>query len=140
MFERFGRLGISPHTKVAGFVEHLAEGRLTGSRCTACGYRSFPPRADCPECLSGDFEFVLWAGEGTVLTYSEIAAAPSGFGQHVPYTIGVVELADGGRLLAWFGEAVPAAEVTIGMAVRVVLDLLEGGDEQPRVSYRLERA
>ena len=136
MFERFGRMGISPHTKVAGFVEHLAKGELMGSRCTDCGYRSFPPRSDCPECLSGEWEFVPVRGEGTVLTYSTIAAAPAGFQQHAPYTVGVVELVDGGRLLAWFDASVSVEDVSIGMKVAVVPEDLGGDDE--RVSYRLE--
>ena len=87
MFGWFGKVSFVPYSKVQDFAVHLKDGRLMGSRCKGCGFRTFPPRADCPECMSADFEFHEYGGEGTLYTYTRIDAAPTGFDDEVPYTI-----------------------------------------------------
>jgi uncharacterized OB-fold protein len=138
VFEWFGKINFTPHTKVDKFAEHLKNGHLMGSRCTACGFSTFPPRADCPKCLGGDFEFKEWSGVGQLLSCTKIHAAPTGFEDLAPYWIGLVDLKDGGRLLAWFGQSIPEKEIQIGMEVQVVPRLFE---EIPEVKlyYSLER-
>jgi len=138
MFEWFGKVSFVPHTKVSDFAKHLKDGSLMASRCGSCGFKAFPPRADCPECLSGDFEYTEISGEGTILTYTRIEAAPAGFEDVVPFTIGVVDLKEQGRLLAWFGETIPEDEIEMDMAVQVVPRLFEEM-EQIKVYYSLEK-
>ena len=103
MFHWFGKVSFVPFSKVQDFAVHLKDGRLMGSKCTECGYQTFPPRADCPECMSGQFEFIEYSGKGTLYTYTLISAAPTGFDDMAPYTIMVVDLQEGGRLLGWQG-------------------------------------
>jgi uncharacterized OB-fold protein len=137
VFEWFGKISYSPHTKIAEFARYLKDGRLMGSRCRQCGLISFPPRADCARCLSGEFEFQEMSGEGTVLTFTRIDASPAGFEDMAPYVIGVVDLREAGRLLAWFGQTIAEGDVQIGMPVQVVPRIFE---ERPdiRVYYSLE--
>ncbi len=137
MFKWFGWVNHAPHTKVAAFAQHLREGRLMGSRCRACGHTSFPPRADCEACLHGEFEFVPVSGRGTLHTWTRISAAPSGFESVAPYTLGLVDLEEGGRALAWIGESVPPESLAIGMALRLVPRIHEEV-EDIRVDYTLE--
>ena len=125
MFSWFGKVSFVPYSKVQDFAVHLKEGRLMGSVCQDCGYSTFPPRADCPKCLSGNFELREWTGKGTLCTFTVISAAPTGFDDIAPYTIGVVDLADDGRLLAWIGESIPPDQRSIGMEVQVVPRLFE---------------
>ena len=66
-----------------------------------------------------------------------IAAAPAGFEDEVPFRLGVVELEEGGRLLAGFGDSVPPGEIAIGMAVQVVPRLCEES-VSIKVHYTLE--
>ena len=138
MFEWFGKVSYCPHTKVAEFARHLKDGRLMGSRCKGCGFESFPPRADCPECLDGEFEYFELGGESVLLTYTRIDAAPAGFEDLAPYVCGVVDLRETGRLLAWFGESIPADEITIGMPLQVVPRMFEE-QEEIKVYYSLEK-
>ncbi len=138
MFEWFGKVNFCPHTKVDGFAAHLRAGRLMGSTCTACGQLSFPPRADCPACRHGEFAFTELSGKGTVMTYTTIAAAPAGFEDEVPFELGVVDLAETGRLLASFGDTIDTAEIRIDMPVQVVPRLCEESAEI-RVHYTLEK-
>jgi uncharacterized OB-fold protein len=138
VFEWFGRVCYSPHTKLAEFARHLKDGRLMASRCQSCGYTSYPPRADCPRCLSGDFAYQELSGEGTVVTFTRIDAAPAGFEDLAPYVVGVVDLAEGGRLLAWFGDSIPPDEIAIGRPVQVVPRIFEE-IEPIKVYYSLEQ-
>jgi hypothetical protein len=139
MFKWFGIVNFTPATRVAAFAQHLREGRLMASRCTACGLRSFPPRADCARCLSPDFEWVEIGGAARLVSWTRVSAAPRGFEDHAPYTIGVVDLDDGGRALAWIGPALATEPLRIGMPLRVVPRLHEDS-EDIRVDYTLEPA
>lgn len=137
MFKWFGRVNHAPHTKVAEFAQHLREGRLMASRCEACGHVSFPPRADCEACLHGAFTFVPVSGRGTLHTWTRITAAPRGFEDVAPYTLGLVDLEEGGRALAWIGASVPEESLAIGMPLQVTPRLHEDV-EDIRVDYTLE--
>lgn len=137
MFKWFGWVNHAPHTKVAPFAQHLRAGRLMASRCTACGHQSFPPRADCEQCLHGEYEFVEVSGRARLHTWTRISAAPSGFESLAPYTLGLVDLEEGGRALAWIGASVPEDSLAVGMALRLVPRLYENV-EDIRVDYTLE--
>lgn len=73
-------------------------------RYRACGPSSFPLRADCPECLSPELELVGRSGKAMLYTFTIIDAAPTGFGDASPYTVGVADLEGGVRRLAWLGR------------------------------------
>jgi uncharacterized OB-fold protein len=137
MFKWFGHVSYTPATRVAAFAEHLRAGRLVGSRCRACGARSFPPRADCEACLSGDFELVPVSGRARLHTWTRIVAPPRGFEDVAPYTLGLVDLAEGGRALATFGPTVPADAIAIGMELEIV-PRIDEASEAIHVDYTLE--
>ena len=107
-------------------------------RCQKCGAESFPPRADCAKCMSDDFTFFEMSGKATLHTFTKIAAAPTGFEDVVPYTVGVADLDEGGRLLAWIGETIPEGEVRVGMKLQVVPQIFEE-EEEIKVYYSLEK-
>ena len=138
MFEWFGKANYCPHTKVDGFAAHLRDGLLMGSTCSACGLLSFPPRADCPTCRHGEFAFTEMSGRGTVVTFTTITAAPAGFEDEVPFTIGVIDLKETGRLLAWFGDTIEEKDIAIDMPVQVVPRIFEE-EESIKVHYTLEK-
>ncbi|MCK4760901.1 MAG: Zn-ribbon domain-containing OB-fold protein [Candidatus Aminicenantes bacterium] len=138
MFKWFGKVNFSPFTKVTDFAQYLKDGRLMGSRCKECGAESFPPRADCENCMSGDFEFFEMTGKCTLHTFTTIVAAPTGFEDVTPYTVGVVDLEEGGRALAWFGETIAEKEIEIGMKLQVVPQIF-AELEDIKVYYSLEK-
>ena len=124
MFKWFGLVNYTPHTKVAEFATYLKDGRLMGS--------------ECADCMSEAFEFIEVSGRGTVHTFTTISAAPSGFEQLAPYRIGLVDLEEGGRALAWFGDTLADAEPAIGMQVQIVPRMAEDS-EAISVYYTFER-
>ena len=137
MFKWFGKVNFAPFTKVTDFASYLKDGHIMGSRCKACGSISFPPRADCADCLSGDFEYFEISGKATLHTYTKIVAAPTGFEDMVPYTVGVVDLDETGRLLAWIGESISENDIKIGMPMQVVPRIFEE-EEEIKLYYTLE--
>jgi len=55
MFGWFGKVSFVSYTKVADFAVKLKEGHISGSKCRACGFATFPPRADCSRVPLGRF-------------------------------------------------------------------------------------
>lgn len=101
----------------AFYFENLAEGRLTIQQCTECLTHRHPPVPMCPRCHSLTWRADEVNGMGTLATYTAL------FHPVVPpfvpgYLVGLVELADGVRLVVnlEFGEE----EARIGMPVEVV--------------------
>ena len=123
------------------FAAGLAEGKIKATRCTGCGHIEFPPRADCPLCGGKGFEWVEISGRGKLVTYTTIHAAPTGFGDRTPYTIGVIDLDEGGRLLSWVQD-VPEEELDVGMEFQAYIETIEPEAEgkPERYIYLLRRA
>jgi uncharacterized OB-fold protein len=102
------------------FFAAAADGKIGLGRCRSCG-RSFLPRAVCPFCWALDPEPVFSTGRGSVYSFTVChrAGAP-GFEADVPYTIGLVELDEGVRMLA--GILVDPGSVSIGMPVQAIFE------------------
>jgi uncharacterized protein len=112
------------------------EGRLLGSRCTACGTVLLPPQPRCFSCQGDRFEWVELPGTGTVYTFTVVRhpLAPH-LGEVVPYVAGVVALdgtqGAGARLLCNIVDVDPES-VRIGDRVRVRFDRVSDTFAVPR--------
>jgi uncharacterized OB-fold protein len=105
-----------------GFWEACQRHELYLQKCRACGALRYYPRALCPRCLSGDTEWVLSSGRGTVYTYTvTYQNQAAGFREGLPYVLAYVELDEGIRLLTNIVGCAPEA-VHIGMVVEVAFD------------------
>ena len=136
-FKIFGKVNFAPYTKVEKFADMLREDKLMGTRCRKCGEVYFPPRADCTKCMSSDMDWREYSGKGKLVTFTTIHAAPTGFDDMAPYTIGVLDLQEGGRLLAWV-EGVKPEELRIGMDLKAVTEIM-GEVEELKVVYVLRK-
>ena len=84
-------------TRIHRFYENLREGRLTTTRCNACGEVLWQPRVVCPHCNSEDMAWTDLPGEGTVYAHTAMMlGAPLGFEGDVPFVIAIVRLDLGG--------------------------------------------
>lgn len=100
----------------------LARGELLLQHCRDCGHVQFYQRALCGRCLGARLEHRPASGRGTIYSFSTVYRAPSPeFKDDVPYTVILVELAEGPRMLSTLVDAPPEA-VRIGQAVQVVYD------------------
>jgi len=75
-FKKFGTVSFTSVTKVNDFIDFLEQGKVMGSRCSACGMVFFPPRADCYKCLASNMEWFEIEGTGKLTTYSKLKFAP----------------------------------------------------------------
>jgi uncharacterized OB-fold protein len=83
----------------AKFWQALGEGRFLATRCGDCGRVSFPPKAHCPACLARDVHWLELSGRGRLYTASRIHVGPGRFAEELPYTVAVVDLDEGVRLV-----------------------------------------
>ena len=65
-----------PISKTHEFWDALKDGRFITTKCTKCGRVSFPPQADCPECMGDEFSWVDLGREATLVTYTRVQVTP----------------------------------------------------------------
>ena len=104
------------------FFAAARENRLVVQRCEGCGRRRFPPREICSECLCRDARWVESVGLGTVVSFNVMHQVyHPAFAAEVPYAVVLVELEDGGRMIANVVDC-PLDRLAIGMAVEAVFE------------------
>jgi len=91
-------------------------------RCKDCGAYRWYPRPMCHQCNSMNVEWVKASGKGTVYIWT-VVVHPTGavWVDEVPYTVAIVELEEGVRMLSNMVDCEPE-ELRVGMPVEVVFD------------------
>jgi len=106
----------------APFLEGLERGEIRYQACAECGAAQTLARYACRACGSAQLQWRTAKGLGSVYAATTVARAPSEeFRALAPYTLAIVELDEGPRLM---GHAAP--EVRIGD--RVVAGFFKFGD------------
>ncbi|WP_051580098.1 Zn-ribbon domain-containing OB-fold protein [Pseudonocardia acaciae] len=67
-------------------------GALVGSRCTACGWVCWPPKAGCPRCYATDLTPAALPTTGTLVSWTRVWVPVEGI--EPPYLLGMVELGE----------------------------------------------
>ena len=75
-FRKFGTVSFTGTTRVNDFIDHLEQGRVTGTRCETCNRAFFPPRADCCDCRTSRMAWFDVQGAGSLITYSTRPSVP----------------------------------------------------------------
>jgi uncharacterized OB-fold protein len=111
-----------PSPESAPFWEGAKAHRLLLPRCKACGRFWFPPSRRCVHCLSADFAWAESRGAGRIYSFVVFHRVyHPAFEQDVPYTVAIVELDEGPRLIANI-VGTPPDDVRCDMRVRVVFE------------------
>jgi hypothetical protein len=87
---------ITPET--AHFWEGARAGELRLQKCAACSHVYFPPRPFCPQCATRDVQVFRASGRATLYSYVIHHRAAPGFTP--PYSIAVVQLEEGPRMMS----------------------------------------
>jgi uncharacterized OB-fold protein len=82
------------------FWSKLSTGEFTTTQCQECNHLMFPPREHCSVCWSNDMQWVSLSGKGKLYARTTIHAAPDIFRNQVPYSVGIIDLDEGLRLIA----------------------------------------
>ncbi|MCL4368469.1 MAG: Zn-ribbon domain-containing OB-fold protein [Actinobacteria bacterium] len=99
------------------FFAGLAQKKLLGSRCTACGYVFATPRAHCMQCGS-ETEWHELPQEGRVHTFTTCFYGGEAFLHETPFTLVLVEFDGADTLFLSRLAGVEQDEVHIGMPVK----------------------
>lgn len=89
---------IDDHSKV--FWDALEDGEFLLNCCNVCSELQFPPRPHCPSCLASDVRWQSSSGRGRIYASTRIYAAGGPFACMTPYTVGLVDLDEGVRVLS----------------------------------------
>lgn len=107
----------------APFWAGARESRLTVQRCDRCGALRWQPAPICPECLTRGGTWTDLSGEGTIWSFAVYRRAMHpDFADSVPYTVAMVDLKEGVRMVGEMAD--PTPEVAIGQPVRAVFEPL----------------
>jgi uncharacterized OB-fold protein len=115
---------LRPHVDLdnQGFWEAAKQHKLVFQKCKDCGLLVHRPRPMCPRCNSMEKEWFHSTGEGVVYSWVNFVYANAAYpGIKVPYTVVVVEMAEGVRIISNLYDVKPE-EVYVGMPVEVVFD------------------
>ena len=100
--------------------------------CSACETPRWYPREVCPACLDSAIEWRPAAGTGVVYAYSvQHLPGPGRDKTDVPYTVALIELAEGVRMMSNVVDC-PPDDVAVGMPVRVTWMPLSDGRNLPQ--------
>ncbi|MGH3097435.1 MAG: Zn-ribbon domain-containing OB-fold protein [Streptosporangiales bacterium] len=105
----------APNTGDRQRVDDVA-GRLVGGRCAACGTVTWPRRAACPRCVSGDVADANLPTQGTLVTVTTVWVPVEGI--EPPYTLGLVRLG-GAEVFAHIRGLDDAARVPVPVVLRL---------------------
>ncbi len=99
------------------FFTGLAQGKLMGTECTACGYRFATPRACCMHCGAATRWFEL-PKQGRVHTWTTCYFGSEAFLKETPFNLALIEF-DGVNSL-FLARVIGATqeEMRVGMAVK----------------------
>jgi uncharacterized protein len=104
------------------FWEGTRKRKLLIQKCKNCGKTIFYPKKYCPECRSPDIEWVESSGEGKVYSFSTLyLGVHPRFEENAPYTIGIIELREGVRLMSNIVNCKPQ-DIQCDMPVKVTFE------------------
>ncbi|MEE2969679.1 MAG: Zn-ribbon domain-containing OB-fold protein [Pseudomonadota bacterium] len=106
----------------AYFAASLAEDKFKIQHCRDCGEYFFYPRAHCPGCGSGDYEWGAASGRGVVHATSVVRLRPE---DGADYNIALIDLAEGPRLMSRVVDLAPQ-DVRIGDDVTAFVGEIDG--------------
>ena len=134
-FSNFGTVSFTSTTKVNDFIDNMAKGKVSGTRCKECGLVFFPPRADCHQCLSSNMEWFDISGSGKLVTFSKLEYAPVGFENDLPYCIALLDYGDY-KVFGRIASDLPEEEIEVGMEMKTVVNELPNG----QMNYVFQKA
>jgi len=121
-----------PIAKTHRFWDGLKEGRFVTTRCKSCGEVTFPPQADCPNCMSGEVEWVDMGTEAELVTFTYVMVTPTSFVDTDPYVVAIGRLPQGLKVLAWV-EGADVQKLKPGSKLR--LEARKASDGSPYYVY-----
>lgn len=110
-----------PTPETQHFWDGAKNNQLLLQQCDACQHIYFPPRPFCPDCASREVSIIEASGRGVLYSYVINHRIPKWMDG--PYSIAVVELEEGPRMMTNIVEVEQSPEaLVLDMPVEVVFD------------------
>lgn len=104
------------------YFSEAKAGRLVYQFCMDCGTNIFYPRSVCTSCMSESLEYRPSSGKGVIYSFTTLhLPGHPAFKDEVPYTVVLVTLEEGVRVLADLADCGPD-EVHVDMPVEVFFE------------------
>jgi uncharacterized OB-fold protein len=108
-----------PEGLSAVYWEAAQQERLLLQRCTPCGHVWHPPSEFCPSCQASEFDWLEASGDGVVHSGTVVHhAAHPAVEAWIPYTILLVDLAEGPRVIGRLVDAAGEPEIGAPVSLR----------------------
>jgi hypothetical protein len=112
---------IHSYAEDSDFFLGLAEGKLLGSKCTACGYLYATPRGHCMQCGEAT-KWVELPRRGKVHSWTTCHFGGEAFLKETPYNLCLVEFEGANSVLLARLKDCVESEIYIGMPVEARFD------------------
>ena len=109
----------------------LREGKLLIQKCRSCSTHRHPPGPLCHVCHEDGHEWIEASGRGTVWSHSVVHEPLDGWPGEVPYTVVIVALEEGVKIVSNLAEGSHEA-VRIGAPVVLTIEKNAVGAVLPR--------
>ncbi len=99
----------TPVSLAQAYIDGLANSEIRFQHCTACGHAQTFAHDACQHCGAESLVWKTSSGRGRIYAATIVARAPSdAFRALAPYTLVVVEMQEGARIM---GHAVPGVRI-----------------------------
>lgn len=105
------------------YWDSLAQGHLSFQHCTCCGHNWLPPRSECPQCLEDKWTWQAACGKAKLISWVVYHMAyHTAFAQRLPYSVAIVELVEGARLISNVIGVEDFESLKIDQALQLVIE------------------
>lgn len=119
------------------FTERIG-GSLLGAKCKTCGHILAPLTTTCCYCRGENLEEVALSRKGNLYSYTTVYQPHPKFG--VPYTVGFIELLDGGPRVFAPLKTKEGKELKIGMMMELVVEKLWDEEDSEIIGPKFQPA
>lgn len=113
------------------FYSHFLDGNFCIQKCSACNAWHHIPRQRCANCGSFDLQWAACSGNGELFSWTETRTAPlSSLQEDVPFTVALVQLEEGPRLVSRLTNFDPA-DLALGQKLRLKIQPVADGFSLP---------
>lgn len=120
-----------PVQRITRFWEGIKEGKLLTTQCRRCHRIYFPPKADCPDCMTSNMDWIVLSGDAELESYTQVFVKPASFSNYPDYICAVGKLKEGPRVLAWL-TGVERDDIKVGMKLKLKPKFVA---EEKRLTY-----
>ena len=121
-------------TEISDWRKRKERSRLIGYKCSKCGEIFYPRVYRCRKCGSTELKPIELPRRGHIVEYTIIKLLPERYSSFGPYSIAVIELVNGVRVIAQLTD-IDLDKIKAGMEVEATLRKLYEYGNSGKIIY-----